>query len=170
MALITYRNRRRGTLCTGMHRSRNPIALAVIVFAACCQLSHAEDDRPGLVAHTHNFPEAILLPIRFDGIALPQAGWILSYRNGLRRPDAPDREIQARRVRAPGSGGDLTDGLISWEVVRTRNNGCASAAGGPCPDTISVLSVPDGFVAVPAVRSVDEGATLQILIVPSGIG
>jgi len=164
--------------CARGHTNRNPIhrgfertpLAAALVLAALCQAGHAQQHQPALAAPAHTVPEAIVLPIRFDGTLSRPTGWVLSYRNGLLGAEAPDREVGSRRVAVQGPKGGQADGVVSWEIVRTRNDGCASSTGGPCPDIIRVLAVPDGFMAVPAELSVEEGATRRILIVPAGIG
>lgn len=60
--------------------------------------------------------------------------------------------------------------VISWEIIRTRNNACVEETGSACPDMLRILSVPEGYMAVPESAWVDEGSGLEILIVPNGIG
>lgn len=151
-------------------RSRHTLLLVGIALTAIPAAGLAQDHLHDFAAPAFELPETILVPIRFEGAIAPQAGWVLTYRNDLRGAKTPDREIEARRVRSPGPDSDSIDGLISWEIVRTRNDSCSSRTNGPCPDTIRVLSVPDGFIAVPEALSVEEGAVLKIHIVPAGIG
>ena len=115
-----------------------------------------------------SLPETILVPIKSEQNSQAGSGWMLTYRNGYSPEEAMDREVQSRDVTWL-SNNQLIDGLISWEIIRTRNSACTDSVGGPCPDTIRVLSVPHGFVVVPSIEEVKEGAARVIFIVPAGV-
>lgn len=116
-----------------------------------------------------NLPEVILLPMKIDGRTMAGGGWSLSYRNGLRGSDFPDHEAESRNVTFRDHNGKEVSTTVSWEIVRTQNNQCADRAKELCPDLIRMLSVPNGFVAVPESAWVNEGSSFRILIVPAGI-
>ena len=117
-----------------------------------------------------SLPESILVPLSYSGEKMPNGGWILSYRNGLQGPEAPDREVQIREVTFGDGGQNSITSEISWEILRTRNDACADDEGATCPDRLRVLTIPEGFMAVPASVWVDEGRAVRIFIVPVGIG
>lgn len=116
------------------------------------------------------FPEVILAPMQVNGIAEIGAGWILIYRNTLAGPSAPEIEVQTRNVPLAERGKRQESASISWEIVRTRNDICTEAGAGPCPDRIRVMSVPEGFLAIPEQAWVDEGTIMSIRIVPALLG
>ncbi len=115
-------------------------------------------------------PEVMLAPMQVKGRPAIEGGWVLFYRNTLSGPKVPDVEIQKRNVTHARIGGQQETVFISWEIVRTRNDLCIKAGSGPCPDRIRVLSVPEGFQAVPSSAWVDEGTIISIHIVPALIG
>ena len=116
------------------------------------------------------FPEVILAPMQASGSKAIDGRWILIFRNSLAGPNVPDVEIQEREVTFARNGGQPETATISWEIVRTRNDICIQAGSGPCPDEIRVLSVPEGFQAVPPSAWVGEGTIESIRIVPVLIG
>ncbi len=89
--------------------------------------------------------------------SLQQTGWVLSYTNQLSSAGSPDAEVQTR---------ELPEGIVSWRISRSRNNGCLPS---PCPDSLQILSVPDGYIAVPQAAEVDEEKNVTILIVPNNL-
>ncbi len=88
----------------------------------------------------------------------------------LAKVNFSDSTTKKRNVTHARVGGQQKNASISWEIVRTRNDICIQADSGPCPDRIRVLSVPDGFQAVPSSGWVDEGMIISIHIVPALIG
>lgn len=121
----------------------------------------------GIPAPAH-LPEAILIPIRSQ-LSPGVPGWILTFRNTRRGPDAPDRETGARDVTATGPDGVPVAATIAWEILRTRNDRCSDHPAKDCPDTLRILSVPDGFIAVPKSAIVEEDGVLRVFIVPQGM-
>lgn len=114
-------------------------------------------------------PEAVLIPIQSDGHSESRR-WRLSYHNRLTGSETPDSLIETRVVLLNNDNGRPSFGIVSWKIVRTRNDQCVQATGSSCPDMIHVLTVPEGYLAIPDDAWVDEGDTLQILIVPNRIG
>lgn len=62
----------------------------------------------------------------------------------------------------------LSDGGIdvTVNIVHTADGSCGRPS---CPDNLLVLSVTEGFVAVPTEVTVEEGTGATILIVPEGM-
>lgn len=151
-----------------MPRTRpDPAALACLLAGLFAAPLPAQDLPPGMAPGT-NLPEVVLVPHCPRGALGAQAGWILTYRNGLSGPEAPDREVGSRPARSC-DGTPFAATPIAWEIARTRNDACTAADGGPCPDRFRILSVPDGFIAAPQDAEVGEGATARIYIVPRGM-
>ena len=115
---------------------------------------------------TNNLPAVVIIPIRQDSQPFTGGGWILVYRNLERPAQTPSVGHHSQSVYLPGM---LAEGLITWEITHTQNEKCSSSTGGPCPDLIYILSVPDGFVAVPESAQVDERDGLRIFVVPIGM-
>lgn len=115
-----------------------------------------------------SLPETILVPIRNERGSQTGGGWMLTYRNCYSSPDVPAREVHSRTVTWKAQARTI-GGSVSWEIIRTPNNECTDYSGGPCPDTIRILSVPQGFVAVPNIERVNEGENRIIYIVPAGV-
>ena len=156
-----------------MDRKFHP-RLGASLLAACAAIAVTTtectaQDMPTPFAKRHTAPEAILVPMALDGRASGHVGWILSYRNNLRGSDAPNREIQTRQVTTSDQNEGTTLGSISWEITRTQNNVCPDWQQARCPDQIRVLSVPDGFMAVPEQTWIREGSGLRIYIVQVGM-
>lgn len=112
------------------------------------------------------FPETMLLPILIDRSNAP-VGWILSHRNRQSGGETPDHELQSRTLF--NTSQPLESDIVSWEILRTRNDRCYVEGNSPCPDLIRVSKVPKGFVAVPQQAWVAEGETQKIYIVPAGV-
>lgn len=130
--------------------------------------AQGNDVTVGIPIPSH-FPEAILVPIRSSIDPGGTGGWILTFRNQLSGPDTPDREVETRTITTAGTGGAPVVAVIAWAITRTRNDRCAQQTGKGCPDTIEILSVPAGFIAVPKSATVEEQAVQRIFIVPEGI-
>jgi len=114
-------------------------------------------------------PEAILLPLNPGSDGAVQS-WRLSYRNGLRGSSSPDTDIETRIVEIRTAEGAFARALISWRIERTHNDNCVSVLGSGCPDKIRILTWPEGYGAFPESASVEEGQSLEIYIVPNGVG
>ena len=114
--------------------------------------------------------EVILAPMRVNNGPAAVRGWILIYRNTLTGPEVPNVDFQVRNVFQPGIRGPHNSATISWEILRTPNDTCTQAGAGPCPDRIRVLSVPEGFQAIPESAWIDEGAIMSIRVVPTLLG
>lgn len=147
------------------------------LFAAVCSvivaIANAASSDQSVKAYSWQntpLPEVILAPMQVNEDSVMAGGWILIYRNTSTGPEEPDVEIQSRNLVDLGFPRRRDDAVISWEVLRTPNGPCAKAGSGPCPDRIRVLSVPDGFQAVPEAAWVPEGTYLSIRIVPALIG
>lgn len=131
--------------------------------------SFAQDELKMYLEPRFTPPEALLIPVHSEG----QAGsrkWRLSYHNGLTSSDTPDTMIETRVVPLNTDDGRPSFGIISWKIIRTRNDLCVQTTGSSCPDMIQVLTVPEGYLAIPDGASVNEGDTFQILIVANRIG
>lgn len=115
-------------------------------------------------------PEAMIIPFNADGQSVAGDGWLLLYHNEQLGSQAPNIVIDSRRVTLRVDKESKPDGVITWKIVRTRNDSCVSATVQSCPDKIEILSVPDGFRAFPESAWVDEGHGIQIYIVRAGIG
>ena len=151
-------------------RRRGLAAAALVAGLIAAAPAIAEDWQPVInPGPAATLPEAILVPILWDGSPVPNGGWILTYRNALTGSEVALRDVESREVSVRDLAGDTLRARISWEITRTPNSSCAAADLGPCPDQIRVLSVPDGFLAVPDAAVVDEGAALRIYIVPAAI-
>ena len=111
-------------------------------------------------------PAAILIPIRNESLPNSNGGWVLVYRNLVRGAQTPNADIHSRSVDVPGS---MKEAVITWEITHTVNNKCTDAVEG-CPDQIRVLSVPEGYVAVPQSAQVNEREGLRVLIIPIVVG
>ena len=138
----------------------------VVTFAA--NLCFADNGWWSVPTPKRSLPESMLIPLSYDGTAIPTGGWVLIYRNGLQGPDVADREIQIRHVAS--SEGSQPTGVISWEIWRTRNDQCPNHGTGLCPDRLRILSVPDGYIALPGTIWVEEGKSIRVLFVPDVIG
>lgn len=117
----------------------------------------------------HSLPDVILVPIRSNIDPGTSGGWILTFRNQLSGPGTPDRDIETRIVTVAGADGAPVVAAITWAITRTRNDRCAQQTGKGCPDLLQILSVPEGFVAVPKSAIVEEQAGQRIFIVPQGM-
>ncbi len=146
------------------------MAVACGAFMVTASAGSSQQAKTPYEGKHEGFPEVMLAPMKVNGSPATEAGWILFYRNTLAGPKVPDVEIQKRNVTHARVGGQQETASISWEIVRTRNDICIQAGSGPCPDRIQVLSVPDGFQAVPSSGWVDEGMIISIHIVPALIG
>ena len=141
-----------------------------IVLVVAANVGAAQDAWSPVPAEQASPPEAMLLPTKIDGRVMAGGGWVLSYRNGLRGSDFPDREVEIRNVTFRDHTGEQISATVSWEITRTQNNRCADHAEELCPDMLKMQLVPDGFIAVPESVWINEGASTRILIVPAGIG
>lgn len=85
-------------------------------------------------------------------------GWVLTYQNGLTSPNSP-------QVTSDQHSG------IHWLITRTYNKPCTSGFEPPevCADTIKVVP-PHGFIAIPSEVLVNEGGSVEILVVSEVIG
>ena len=155
---------------SGSNGSRIRLWMVSVGFAVAANACPANDAAPRMHEKLVDLPEAILIPMKVDGKPMANGGWILTFRNGFRGPDAADREIQVRRVTYDDHLEEQVTASVSWEIVRTRNNLCTGQATYPCPDRLRVLAVPEGFVAVPESIWVEEGTSTMIRIIPAGIG
>lgn len=115
---------------------------------------------------TTGIPEVVLVPIRKGSVRNQTGGWVLIYRNFVRDAEATRLDVRSRRVGLPGLS---HEGVITWEITHTLNAKCIDVEGG-CPDQIRVLSVPEGYMAVPESAQVEEREGLRILIIPIVIG
>ena len=111
-------------------------------------------------------PETLLIPIRSRGAENASTGWMLVYRNFETSAKAPKMRTYDRTVSLPGRG---RSGKIVWEIINTVNASCTSYSGGPCPDIIRVVIVPEGYIALPQSAVVDERESIRIMVVPSGL-
>jgi hypothetical protein len=105
-------------------------------------------------------PEVILIPVSFNSKTEANR-WRLVYRNGLHGAHAPTLLTETRIV---------PSGAITWRITRTHNAPCVERTGSACPDMLQILSVPDGYIAVPDRVWVEEGDGVQVLIIPNQIG
>lgn len=143
--------------------------VACLLLAAVGGPSTAQDVSTAFLAPRFVAPEAILIPI--GSPQQPTAlSWRLAYHNGLRGPDAPDVLVEKRDVLVRGDDGRPATGVISWKIIRTRNDTCLAATGSACPDMLQIMSLPKGYMAVPESVWVEEGDGFQIHIVPNGVG
>jgi hypothetical protein len=115
-------------------------------------------------------PETMLVPMNSSAQSTSPSGWQLLYKNGLHGPEDPVLVTETRTVTLGVTNGRTTTGLISWQIFRTRNDTCAGATTRQCPDRFQVLSVPEGFIALPESAWVEEGEGLRVFIVPAGFG
>ncbi len=115
-------------------------------------------------------PETFVAPIKNSGGSAKSLGWVLIYRNQLTMPKSSIRDVQSQTVRVGGVSGNPIEGTISWRIQHSENSSCNDLEGGPCPDSIQVLSVPEGFIAVPDSALVSESEKLLIYIVRAEIG
>lgn len=141
-------------------------AFATLVLTATAGVAQSKSTPP---IKRHTVPEVLLVPIALDGVPAGHGGWILSYRNTLTGLESPEREIQTRQVPLSNHREGANLRSIAWEITRTRNNDCVDWRQTRCQDQIRVLSVPDGFMAVPNQAWIREGAGLRIYIVPVGL-
>lgn len=138
------------------------VASVAIVFLA--GEMQAQESPLGVIAPSVELPETILVPMRSDGRILPYGGWELVFRNMRRGLNAPIEQIESTSVSYKDSNGDDVVDHIVWEILRTANSPCEAKGGNPCPDTITVISIPEGFLAVPESARVNEGSFAKILI------
>ena len=163
--IVSFKERQSHTRCT----LTRLMALSLIGSLTASQ-SFAGDGWWPVPIKQRSLPESILIPLSHNGQKMPNGGWILSYRNGLQGPEAPDREVQIREVTFGDGALASISSEISWEILRIRNDECVEDGEDPCPDRIRVLSVPEGFMAVPEDIWIGEGRSIRIFIVPEGIG
>ena len=84
----------------------------------------------------------------------PRQPGIVHVFNGYTMSGSGDVSRTVRTIKTPV-------GPVVFEYTATRNNLCAP----DCPDTVSVVSAPEGFVVVPATFDVDEQATVQFRLI-----
>lgn len=135
-----------------------------------CNACFADEALLDLTVRYRNLPEAILIPMKHNDQFLVGGGWVLSYVNKPTSPDVPEQELQSRRVTYSDSSNSQISASISWEIRRTRNNLCEGRGQTGCADMIRVLTVPDGFIAIPTEAWIGEGTALRLYIVPAELG
>ena len=116
---------------------------------------------------TTNIPESIIIPIQNARTQKGSDGWVLVYRNLVRSAQTPNTDLRFQSVKVPGT---LRDGVIKWEILHTENEECLETVEVGCPDLIRILSVPEGYIAIPESAQVNERDGLRIFIVPLLIG
>lgn len=159
-------------------RQKRPVAKHAkrLQAVACAAILTSANAAASQQATTHYagqrnvLPEVILAPMQVNAEHRAGRGWMLIYRNTLSGPETPDVALQSRRVVLAGLHGPQHAATVFWEILRTPNVNCRNGGAGPCPDRIRVLSVPEGFQAVPEAAWVNEGTVLTIRIIPVLLG
>lgn len=154
-------------------RSRYWLTVPCAVFMATAGAVSSQQAVTPYVGHDGQLktnPEVLIAPLQFNGGLGSSDGWIIVYRNTLTGPEAPDLERQSRDVVHADPHSPHHIATVAWEILRTSNKTCNETGAGPCPDRIRILSVPEGYQAMPETAWVDEGAILSIRVVPAPLG
>lgn len=114
------------------------------ILALCPLVCNAEEYQP-----PPPLPSVVITPMEY--------GWVLTYSNQLTYKANP-LEYDTRMVSLDG----VEVGSIDWSLDNTPNGDCDT----PCPGTITILSVPEGYTSDVSSLVVDEGETVMIFIYP----
>lgn len=112
-------------------------------------------------------PDSVIIPTGNNEDQASNSGWVLVYRNLVTSTATPNSDVRSKPVKLPNS---KTLGVITWEIIHTENRNCLREVYYGCPDQIEILSVPEGYMAVPERAEVAEREGLKIYIVPILIG
>jgi hypothetical protein len=113
------------------------LALLITAALASCQPAYANGHLTDWDAIDTHSPE-VYYDHTQDGASF---GRIVHYNQQTTATTIEELEIETAR------------GIVKLKINRTKNNECARA----CPDTLEVIDVPAGVVAVPFIISTEEG-------------
>lgn len=153
---------------TRRSRDMTGTVIGLCALLAATPLAQAQTLPDGLPVSAQ-IPQVMLLPFPGRDGAFGPTGWVLIYRNTLSTHDTSATETGTRTIELAGPAGMPQIATITWQIAHTANNRCAAPGHTGCPDTLRILSVPEGFVAVPRSAIVQEHAVQRVFIVPEGM-